>query len=46
MIKLTNLLNEVIDIYSPEELNSKDIEYDIERETPTRLYKYGRKYNI
>ena len=37
MIKLIDLLNEIIDIYSPEELNSKDIEYNIERESPTRF---------
>ena len=43
MIKLTNLLNEVIDIYSPEELNSKDIEYDIEKETSTR-FRINLKY--
>ena len=43
MIKLTNLLNEVIDIYSPEELNSKGIEYDIDREAPTR-FRVNLKY--
>jgi hypothetical protein len=33
MIKLTNLLKEIIDIYSPEELNSKGINYIIEKDT-------------
>jgi hypothetical protein len=37
MIKLTNLLKEIIDIYSPEELNSKGIEYRIDRDSPTRF---------
>jgi hypothetical protein len=47
MIKLTNLLKEIIDIYSPEELGSKDIEYNIEREAPTRFranLKYKDQY--
>lgn len=47
MIKLTNLLKEIIDIYSPEELGSKDIEYDIEREASTRFranLKYKDQY--
>jgi hypothetical protein len=47
MIKLTNLLKEIIDIYSPGELNSKDIEYNIEREAPTRFranLKYKDQY--
>ena len=43
MIKLTNLLKEIIDIYSPEELNSKGIEYVIDREAPTR-FKVNLKY--
>jgi hypothetical protein len=42
-IKLINLLQEIIDIYSPEELNSKDIEYDIERESSTR-FRVNLKY--
>jgi len=33
MIKLTNLLKEIIDIYSPEELNSKGIKYNILEDT-------------
>jgi hypothetical protein len=37
MIKLTNLLKEIIDIYSPEELESKGIEYKIDRDSPTRF---------
>ena len=37
MIKLIDLLNEIIDIYSPEELNSKDIEYNIEIDYPSRF---------
>jgi hypothetical protein len=37
MIKLTELLKEVIDIYSPEELNSKGIEYNIIQDTPRRF---------
>lgn len=47
MIKLTNILKEIIDIYSPEELNSKDIEYDIEKEASTRFranLKYKDQY--
>jgi hypothetical protein len=47
MIELTNLLKEIIDIYSPEELGSKDIEYNIEREAPTRFranLKYKDQY--
>jgi len=43
MIKLTNLLKEIIDIYSSEELNSKDIEYVIDREAPTR-FRVNLKY--
>ena len=43
MIKLTNLLKEIIDIYSPEELGSKDIEYRIDRDSPT-LFKVELKY--
>ena len=37
MIKLTNLLKEIIDIYSPGELNSKGIEYRIDRDSSTRF---------
>jgi hypothetical protein len=43
MIKLKDLLREIIDIYSPEELNSKDIEYIIDREAPTR-FRVNLKY--
>jgi hypothetical protein len=49
MIKLSNLLKEIIDIYSPEELNSKDIEYKIDRDSPTRFrveLKYKDQYYI
>lgn len=42
-MKLLNILNEIIDLYSPEELNSKDIEYDIERETSNR-FRVNLKY--
>jgi len=47
MIKLTNLLKEIIDIYSPEELNSKEIEYEITQESKTRFsvnIKYKDQY--
>lgn len=37
MIKLTELLNEIVDIYSPDELNSKGIYYNIDRETNNRF---------
>lgn len=37
MIKLINLLKEIIDIYSPEELNSKDIKYIIDQESSSRF---------
>ena len=40
---LIKILFEIIDLYKPEELNSKDIEYDIEIETPTR-FKVNLKY--
>lgn len=43
MIKLTKLLKEIIDIYSPSELNSKNIEYDIERESKFR-FRVNLKY--
>ena len=49
MIKLTSLLKEIIDMYSPEELNSKDIEYRIDRDSPTRFrveLKYKDQYYI
>lgn len=49
MIKLTKLLKEIIDIYSPEELNSKGIEYNIDIEYPTRFrvdLKYKDQYYI
>ena len=36
-IKLLNLLREVIDIYAPDELNSKDIQYNIEKDSPARF---------
>jgi hypothetical protein len=37
MIKLTDLLKEIIDIYSPEELESKGIKYSIIQDTPRRF---------
>jgi len=37
MIKLTDLLKEIIDIYSPEELKSKGIEYEIIQDTSRRF---------
>ena len=49
MIKLTNLLQEIIDIYSPEELESKGIEYRIDRDSPTRFrveLKYKDQYYL
>jgi hypothetical protein len=48
-MKLSEILKEVIDIYTPEELNSKGIEYNIERESPTRFMvtlKYKDQYYI
>jgi len=42
-MKLINLLQEIIDIYSPEELDSKDIKYDIEDESSTR-FRVNLKY--
>lgn len=48
-MKLLNILKEIIDIYSPEELNSKGIEYNIERESSTRFrvtLKYKDQYYI
>jgi hypothetical protein len=48
-MKLVNILKEIIDIYSPEELNSKGIEYNIERESSTRFrvtLKYKNQYYI
>jgi hypothetical protein len=49
MIKLTDLLKEIIDLYSPEELKSKDIEYRIDRDAPTRFrveLKYKDQYYV
>jgi hypothetical protein len=49
MIKLTDLLKEIIDIYSPEELGSKDIEYRIDRDSSTRFrveLKYKDQYYV
>ena len=49
MIKLSSLLKEIIDIYPPEELNSKNIEYNIERESSTRFrvtLKYKDQYYV
>jgi hypothetical protein len=37
MIKIKDLLKEAIDIYSPGELNSKGIDYDIETESAKRF---------
>ena len=47
MIKIKDLIKEVIDIYSPEELNSKGIDYEIETESAKRFrvnLKYKDKY--
>jgi hypothetical protein len=47
MVKLTELLNELIDIYSPDELISKGIEYSIEQESAKRFtanLKYKDQY--
>lgn len=46
-MKLLEILKEIIDIYSPEELNSKDIEYNIEQESLKRFnvnLKYKDQY--
>lgn len=46
-IKLLELLKEIIDIYSPGELNSKGIEFNIEQESPKRFIvnlKYKDQY--
>ncbi len=48
-MKLLDTLNEIIDIYSPEELNSKDIEYRIDRDSSTRFrveLKYKDQYYV
>jgi hypothetical protein len=48
-MKLLEILKEIIDIYSPEELNSKDIEYKIDRDSSTRFrveLKYKDQYYI
>jgi hypothetical protein len=37
MIKLTNILQEIIDIYKPEELKAKGVEYTILQDTPKRF---------
>jgi hypothetical protein len=37
MIKIKDLLKEVIDIYSPEELEAKEISYDTKEESPNRF---------
>lgn len=34
---LINILQEIIDIYSPDELSSKDIKYEIKQESPKRF---------
>ena len=49
IVKLSNLLQEIIDIYQPNELNSKEIEYNIEKESSTRFrvtLKYKDQYYI
>jgi hypothetical protein len=46
-MKLSEILKEIIDIYKPEELNSKGIEYDIEKESSNRFIvnlKYKDQY--
>ena len=48
-IRLISLLKEIIDIYSPDELNSKDIKYRIDRDSPTRFrveLKYKDQYYV
>ena len=48
-MKLLDILNEMIDVYSPEELNSKGIEHNIDRDTPTRFrvkLKYKDQYYV
>lgn len=48
-MKLLEILKEIIDIYSPKELNSKDIEYRIDKDFPTRFrveLKYKDQYYI
>ena len=48
-MKLLEILKEIIDIYSPDELNSKDIEYRIDKDSPTRFrveLKYKDQYYI
>ena len=48
-MKLLEILKEIINIYSPEELNSKDIEYKIDRESSTRFrveLKYKDQYYV
>lgn len=37
-MKLSKILTELVDIYSPDELESKGIEYEIVRETAKRFY--------
>jgi hypothetical protein len=49
MTKLINILKEIIDIYSPDELSSKEIEYNIERESSKRFrvtLKYKDQYYV
>ena len=43
MIKLVELLTELIDIYSPDELDSKNIEYGAAGSVRTKLYDYYLK---
>jgi hypothetical protein len=49
MIKLVELLTELIDIYTPDELSSKDIEYDIVQDSSRRFrvtLKYKDQYYV
>ena len=49
MIKITDLLKEIVDLYSPDELNSKGIEYDIKQESAKRFsvnLKYKDQYYV
>ena len=49
MIKLVELLTELIDIYTPEELSSKDIEYNIVQDLSHRFkvtLKYKDQYYV
>ena len=49
MIKLANLLKEIVDIYTPDELSSKEIEYEITQDSSYRFrvqLKYKDQYYV